>query len=147
MEFLGSWRKGFTVLSAEGKNLQFWVLKKGRDSQCWVLKEGRILVVLGAEGRDLQFWVLKDWRWSSDKMRQKSIHLIMRRLWTQATARAAAGTTKVGVLVAQEPRPSTKLLASRFCVSPCFLWSKIHSWQQQQIMSERERERLISFTL
>jgi hypothetical protein len=51
MDFLGSWRKGFTVLSAEGKNLQFWVLKKGRDSQCWVLKEGRILVVLGAEGR------------------------------------------------------------------------------------------------
>lgn len=80
-------------------------------------------------------------------MRQKSIHLIMRRLWTQATAAAAATTTKVGVLVAQEPRPSPKLLASRFCVSPCFLSSKIHSWQQQQIMShrERERERAIDF--
>lgn len=38
-------------MSAEGKNLQFWVPKKGRDSQCWILKEGRILVVLGAEGR------------------------------------------------------------------------------------------------
>jgi hypothetical protein len=48
-------------------------------------------------------------------MRQKSIHLMMRRLWTRATAPAAAATTKVGVLVAQEPRPSTKLLASRFC--------------------------------
>jgi hypothetical protein len=41
--------------------------------------------------------------------------LMMRRLWTRATAPAAAATTKVGVLVAQEPRPSTKLLASRFC--------------------------------
>jgi len=40
---------------------------------------------------------------------------MMRRLWTRATAPAAAATTKVGVLVAKELRPSTKLLASRFC--------------------------------